>query len=146
MRILIAALCLSLSASAVRADDAPAPKFYLVDGKVTTETRVAELEKRVAKLEAELAKKTAAVGLGCVCGDGCACPAGACPAKCPVVRARHISPDGTVNELHADGVYRPVPGAPKATPPEALPSYALPYLPQYSLPAGGCANGRCGIR
>jgi hypothetical protein len=58
--------------------------------------------------------------LDCQCEDGkpCAC-AGAC--KCPdcpgqikkADRPIHVSPDGTLNELHPDGIYRPIPGAPK---------------------------------
>lgn len=71
MRFALASLfALALSAGAF-ADDAP-PKFYLIDGKVTTEKRVESLEKRVAELEKQLAAKpgaTAAVtraACGCV--------------------------------------------------------------------------------
>lgn len=38
--------------------------------------------------------------------------AGAAPVRPQQI---HVSPDGTVNELHADGVYRAVPGAAKRT-------------------------------
>jgi hypothetical protein len=79
--------------------------------------------------------------LDCQCEDGkpCAC-AGAC--KCPdcpgqikkADRPIHVSPDGTVNELHPDGIYRPVPGAAKRKPTAA----AVPSTP--FVPA--CVGGR----
>ncbi len=49
----------------------------------------------------------------------------------PAAVTIHISPDGTVNELHADGVFRAVPGAAKRSPAVAEP------------PA--CEGGRCPI-
>ncbi len=71
----------------------------------------------------------------------------------------HISPDGTVNRLCGDGVYRAVPGAAKQTPAQlpqgtfapgcssgscGFPQSVPQYLPQsFSLPQGGCANGNC---
>ncbi len=76
----------------------------------------------------------------CACGDDCKCPPGACP-DCPTKAAPkdiHVSPDGTVNELHPDGVYRPVPGAPKRTPLAIYPN--TPFGPISPT----CANGSCG--
>lgn len=56
------------------------------------------------------------------------------------VRPRHVSPDGTINELGADGVYRPVPGAPRqktfATPPTA------PVRAPFAAPNVTCVTGR----
>jgi hypothetical protein len=62
----------------------------------------------------------------------CACKAGVCPA-CPAAKPVHVSPDGTVNELGADGIYRPVPGAPKRTPvAQPSPAFAAPVLDRFA--------------
>lgn len=62
----------------------------------------------------------------------------------PVVpRVVHVSPDGTVNELHKDGVYRPVPGAAKKGV-TAAPVAGGPVVPTVALPTfGGCPGGVC---
>ncbi len=136
-----------------RGDDAPAPKkYYLIDGRVeSAEKRIADLEKRVAELEKLVGAKTVApapksIKAICVCGDDCECAPGECPAKCPTaaasrVRPLHISPDGTVNELHPDGVYRPIPGVAKKAEPPAVKSFTLPVSPVQS----GCPGGVCPV-
>ncbi len=156
MRFLFAALIMLVVVFAVRASDPLVPIPVPKDAApltVTEQLRV--LKARVAALEAENAKLKAAAKAPCVCGDGCACPAGSCPQKCPVgqgvacvcvyPRVTHASPDGTVNELYTDGVYRAIAGAA----PQAVPIYTapVPSAPPftYALPiAGGCANGQCG--
>lgn len=64
--------------------------------------------------------------------------ASAAPVKPRVV---HVSPDGTVNELHEDNVFRPVPGAEKKSV-TAAPVSGGSVVPTVALPTfGGCANG-----
>lgn len=78
MRFLFTTVCLvCLAASALAQPKAPP---VLVDDRVTS------LEKRVAELGAALGVKARPTvgGPGCVCGDGCDCPTGTCPSKCPV--------------------------------------------------------------
>lgn len=82
----------------------------------------------------------------CVSCSPCECKAGVCPA-CPAASALHVSPDGAVNELCPDGVYRPIPGAPKATPAKAQPVAAPPLLPYSPLrlpasPVALCLPGK----
>ncbi len=69
----------------------------------------------------------------------CAGLATAAPVK---PREVHVSPDGTVNELHNDGIYRAVPGEPKRK------AYAAPVPGGSVVPTVGvpvCANGVCSI-
>jgi hypothetical protein len=123
------------SGGEVLAQDPP-KKYVLLDGVVLVEGRTAAIEP---------AAPTPATRPPCSCSS-CACPTGkcpACPARAPAADV-HVSPDGTVNELHPDGVYRPVPGQPAREPlpqpapvtfrppPQLVPSfqpYYAPYCP-----------------
>lgn len=183
---IIVAVALLVLGSTVRAAE---PAKYYLEGDRVVERRVAEHDKkledqdrRIAALEKLLSEKSAAAAKpscpgGCVtapggagtCGSyscpanggrsGCPCDAG--PAVAAVDHKLHISPDGTVNVRHADGIYRPVPGAPRQAPPQTSPApmicgpsgcYSSPawsapaYLPSYgSSPSSGssCPGGRC---
>lgn len=90
---------------------------------------------------------------GCICGDDCQCKVGDCPAKCPVARSgvrpaaakprpvvprvTHVSPDGTVNELWTDNIYRPIPGQrPKPIEPVSAPVPARPQAFFAPVPFG----------
>jgi hypothetical protein len=77
----------------------------------------------------------------CECKGACQCPA--CPLKGKTI---HVSPDGTVNELCKDGVYRAIPGVAKQKPQavqsatpliHAYPTYRLvpSYLPSCNGPS-----------
>lgn len=56
----------------------------------------------------------------------------------------HVSPDGTQNERHPDGIYRPIPGAPKVAPPgSAIPARVPAYLPGYPAAPSSCPGGTC---
>jgi hypothetical protein len=69
----------------------------------------------------------------CITCSPCACKPGICPA-CPAAKAIHVSPDGAVNELGADGVYRPIPGEPKRKPVAApVPAAPVPAAPPLSF-------------
>ncbi len=81
-------------------------------------------------------QKIAPAKASCTCGASCACPVGKCPA-CPAAKALHVSPDGTVNELCADGIYRPVSGAAKRVPVAIAP---VSFAPVCVGPA--CAGSR----
>lgn len=76
----------------------------------------------------------------CVCGDACACPAGACPAGCPVA-----APAGTVRTNEGRLIRMTPTGwvfADQGAASQAF--YAAPaaFAPQQ---LGGCAGGQCGI-
>jgi hypothetical protein len=137
--VVLACVCALAFCGVARADEPK--KYYLIDGQIT-EKRISDLEARVAELEKQLkAAPTSAVKALCICGASCGCASGTCPA-CPTVapasaRTIHVSPDGTVNELHPDGVYRPVPGAPKQTPPAIVSVWS-----GSTCPGGSCPTSR----
>jgi hypothetical protein len=73
-------------------------------------------------------------GNPCGCVGVCKCPD--CPgqiAKLHAGKTIHVSPDGTVNELHPDGIYRPIPGAPK----QKVKAAAVPPAPFFPACVGG---------
>lgn len=137
---LAAVAALFLFASIGRAEE-PA-KYYLVDGKVAVESRVADLEKKVADLEAQVAAlkggtaKAGAINAvaksGCTYCDNCQCAPGVCPA-CPTARA------------DAPGVLTTTDGRKIAW---AGTTYVFVDQPPAAVawPAQTCTNGSCQIR
>jgi hypothetical protein len=146
---LTGALC--LLASPLFAADVPAAKS---DGRGLAKLEIKPTPKggdALALLMDKGAPKPKAKGClcaGCECASGkvCGCK-GVCGCEnCPGQlkgkgKTLHVSPDGTVNELGADGVYRPVPGAAKQKPTtSAAPQYLPPpqsfnAFPQFAAPA-----------
>lgn len=120
-----------LCASTVYGAEPPKVKGYAsADDVEALKARVAALEKALKAQSCECPKATAVPNLAPVRGAD-----------------RHVSPDGTVNELCADGIYRPVPGLAKVAPPVSVSAPQYLYAPTYSLPSfGGCPGGRCPTR
>jgi hypothetical protein len=80
LRILFSLVALCLGGAGARAADAPhGPVLTTTDGKVYVWHNDGYYPASAVPVPTAMPSAKS-----CVCGDGCTCPAGACPAQCPV--------------------------------------------------------------